>query len=562
MTIRNLTDANPDGWNIGQSPTDLIGFYGVPPIMQKGNPCQGPIGPQPMGEVVNFFYTGSPAAVAANTTAERSFTVTGVLATDFLLAVNMPMSQAGLGLCGGRISANNTVIVTFSNDTANPITPTATKVYNVVVLRGFPVISAALTPAAVPAGTSVEQQFSIAPSPPVATSIINNQGQVTGVTFTSNGSGYVVPPTVVFAGGGPNPSDIQTRARLIGLDDPPATPQPCPMAVGRADIAILNAAGNVVGVQITHGGAGYQVAPAVSFVGGVCIPRGYLLAVNKPTLDAGIGIGGCRVVSDNVIAITYFNNTTGPLTPTAQTYSMIAVSNLIPISKTFAANINVGTVGAAATITTTEATFSLNGLVSGTDFIVGVHKPTFQAGIMAGEGRVAGNNSLGVAYVNPTAGGLTPTANEIYNVAIFRQQPGFPLAFFMLQLSPVSVAADTTAEQSFTIASGLVTFINSVPGSVFVNKASQQAGLAIVGCRVIDATHIGITFQNNTAAAILPAAGEIYLFGATDMVPTGTEAASYTPFTQEAASFTYQQQLALLNELAQVAAVSGLINGG
>ncbi len=560
MTIRNLTDANPDGWNIGQSPTDLIGFYGVPPIMQKGNPCQGPIGPQPMGEVVNFFYTGSPAAVAANTTAERSFTVTGVLATDFLLAVNMPMSQAGLGLCGGRISANNTVIVTFSNDTANPITPTATKVYNVVVLRGFPVISAALTPAAVPAGTSVEQQFSIAPTPPVATSIINNQGQVTGVTFTSNGSGYVVPPTVVFAGGGPNPSDVQTGT-AIGLDDPPATPQ-MPYGSGASGIAILNAAGNVVGVQITHGGAGYQVAPAVSFVGGVCIPRGFLLALNKPTLDAGIGIGGCRVVKDNVIAITYFNNATGSLTPTAQTYTMIAVSNLIPISKIFAAHINVGTVGSAVTITTTEATFSLNGLVSGTDFIVGVHKPTFQAGIMAGEGRVAGNNSLGVAYVNPTAGGLTPTANEIYNVAIFRQMPGLPLAFLMLQLSPVSVAAGTTAEQSFTIASGLVTYINSVPGSAFVNKPSQQAGLAIVGCRVIDATHIGITFQNNTGAAILPTAGEIYVFGATDMVPTGTEAASYTPFTQEAASFAAQQQIALLNELEQVAAISGMINGG
>ncbi len=560
MTIRNLTDANPDGWNIGQSPTDKIGFYGTPPIMRKSNPYQGPIGPQPMGEVVNFFTTQSPSAVAANTTAERTFSITGLLATDFVLAVNMPMSQAGLGICGARVSGANTLAVTFSNDTANPITPTATKVYNVVVVRGFPVISAALTPAAVPAGTSVEQQFSIAPSPPLATSIINNQGQVTGVTFTSNGSGYVVPPTVVFAGGGPNPSDISSGT-FNGLDDPPATAA-MPYGSGASGIALLNAAGNVVGVQITHGGADYQVAPAVSFVGGVCIPRGYLLAVNKPTLDAGIGIGGCRVVSDNVIAITYFNNTTGPLTPTAQTYSMVAVSNLIPISKTFAANINVGTVGAAATITTTEATFSLNGLVSGTDFIVGVHKPTFQAGIMAGEGRVAGNNSLGVAYVNPTAGGLTPTANEIYNVAIFRQQPGFPLAFFMLQLSPVSVAADTTAEQSFTIASGLVTFINSVPGSVFVNKASQQAGLAIVGCRVIDATHIGITFQNNTAAAILPAAGEIYLFGATDMVPTGTEAASYTPFTQEAASFTYQQQLALLNELAQVAAVSGLINGG
>jgi hypothetical protein len=130
----------------------------------------------------------------------------------------------------------------------------------------------------------------------------------------------------------------------------------------------------------------------------------------------------------------------------------------------------------------------------------------------------------------------------------------------MAQLSPVSVAAGTTAEQTFTVPG--VTFINSVPGSVLLNKPSQQAGLSIVGCRVNAANTIGITFQNNTAAAILPTANEIYIFGATDMVPTGTEAASYTPFTQEAASFAAQQSIALLNELEQVAAVSGLINGG
>jgi hypothetical protein len=561
MPIRNLTDANPDGWNIGQSPTDKIGFYGAPPIMQKGNPYQGPVGPQPMGEIVNFFTTQSPSAIAANTTAERTFTIAGLLATDFVLAVSMPMSQAGLGICGARVdSSGGSLHVTFSNDTANPITPTATKVYNVVVLRGFPTISAALTPTAVPGGTSVEQQFSIAPTPPVATSNINAAGQVTGVNFTSNGSGYVVPPTVVFAGGGPNPSDVQTGT-FLGLDDPPATAA-MPYGSGAAGIAILNSAGNVVGVQITHGGAGYQVAPAVSFVGGVCIPRGFLLAVNKPTLDAGIGIGGCRVVSDNVIAVTYFNNTTGPLTPTAQTYMLIALSSLIPISKTFVANINVGTVSSAATISTTEASFALNGALA-TDVITGVQKPTFQTGLMIGNGRVpSGGNYVNVPYVNPTAGGITPTANEIYSVAIFRQTPGLPLAFFMLQLSPQSVALGTTAEQSFTVPAGLVTYINSVSGSVFVNKPSQQAGLAIVGCRVISGTSIGITFQNNTGSAITPTPGEIYICGATDQVPTGTEAASYTPFTQEAASFMYQQQIALLNELEQVAAVSGLINGG
>ena len=476
MPIRNLTDANPDGWNVGQSPTDKIGFYGAPPIAQKANPYQGPIQAQPMGEVVNFFTTQSPSAVAANTTAEQTFTVTGLQTTDFILAVNKPTAQAGLGIGNWRISAANTLALTFSNNTASSITPTASQVYNVVVLRGFPVISAALTPAAVAANTSAEQQFSIAPVAPVATSTINSTGQVTGVNIASEGSGYIVPPTVVFAGGGPNPSYVGSGT-FAGGDDPPATAA-MPYGSGAAGIALINSSGNVVGVQMTHYGSGYQAAPAVSFVGGVAIPKGFLLAVSKPTCDAGVGIGGCRVVSDNVIGITYFNNTSAAVTPTAQTYTMLAVTSLAPLSKIFLANLNGGTISSVGTITSAEATLALNGLLV-TDTIVGVQKPTFQTGLLVGAGRVGGANSVRVSFANPTAAGITPTANEIYALAVHRQNPGLPLQLLMAQLSPASVAANTTAEQTFTLSG--VAFINSAPGSILVNKPTSQAGLAITG---------------------------------------------------------------------------------
>lgn len=76
----------------------------------------------------------TPAIVAANTTAEQTFTVNGLLAGDFV-EVNKPTSQAGLGLANFRVSAANTLAITFSNNTAAGITPTAGESYQILVVR-------------------------------------------------------------------------------------------------------------------------------------------------------------------------------------------------------------------------------------------------------------------------------------------------------------------------------------------------------------------------------------------------------------------------------------------
>ena len=79
--------------------------------------------------------TLSPASVAANTTAEQAFTVPGVNAGDFCIDVTKPTEQAGLGIVGCRVSAANKVAITFSNNTASPIVPTASQVYQIVIVR-------------------------------------------------------------------------------------------------------------------------------------------------------------------------------------------------------------------------------------------------------------------------------------------------------------------------------------------------------------------------------------------------------------------------------------------
>lgn len=66
----------------------------------------------------------TPASVAANTSAEQTFTVAGLKLGD-TVSINKPTAQAGLGIVGFRVSADNTVAITFGNFTAAAIVPTA-----------------------------------------------------------------------------------------------------------------------------------------------------------------------------------------------------------------------------------------------------------------------------------------------------------------------------------------------------------------------------------------------------------------------------------------------------
>lgn len=74
----------------------------------------------------------SPAIVAANTTAEQTFTTDagpGSLKTDMQISVSKPTAQAGLGIVNVRVVSTTQVAITFVNDTAAGITPTASEMY-------------------------------------------------------------------------------------------------------------------------------------------------------------------------------------------------------------------------------------------------------------------------------------------------------------------------------------------------------------------------------------------------------------------------------------------------
>jgi hypothetical protein len=75
----------------------------------------------------------TPASVAANTTAEQTFTVEGLVIND-ILTVNKPSLDAGLGIVNVRVSAADTLAITYINATGSPIVPTS-ETYKIVSTR-------------------------------------------------------------------------------------------------------------------------------------------------------------------------------------------------------------------------------------------------------------------------------------------------------------------------------------------------------------------------------------------------------------------------------------------
>ena len=78
--------------------------------------------------------TLDPSSVAADTTAEQTFAVTGLIAGDVVLACSKPTHTAGAFVAGARVSGDDQLAVTFANVTAGAIDMPA-EAYALVVLR-------------------------------------------------------------------------------------------------------------------------------------------------------------------------------------------------------------------------------------------------------------------------------------------------------------------------------------------------------------------------------------------------------------------------------------------
>lgn len=93
---------------------------------------------------------------------------------------------------------------------------------------------------------------------------------------------------------------------------------------------------------------------------------------------------------------------------------------------------------------------------------------------------------------------------------------------FQLKLSPVAVAANTVAEQTFA-ATGIGLLVGD---AVNVSKPTTQAGLGIVNERVSALDTLALAFVNATGSPITPTASEVYTVTVTRVQPNWTAPAS------------------------------------
>jgi hypothetical protein len=107
-------------------------FDAIPKHMQIGYATQAALGSVLIG-LGKIPVSLAPLSVAGGATAEQIFTVAGLAVGDFV-DLSPPAVTPGIGLGGARVSAANTLAVTFQNTTGGALTPPA-GTYIVLVVR-------------------------------------------------------------------------------------------------------------------------------------------------------------------------------------------------------------------------------------------------------------------------------------------------------------------------------------------------------------------------------------------------------------------------------------------
>ena len=80
----------------------------------------------------------TPASVSATTSAEQTFTLSGVEVGDWVGVSTTASTGNATAIAGARVSAANTIAIRYVNPTAGALTPAA-DTYLVNVVRSYPV---------------------------------------------------------------------------------------------------------------------------------------------------------------------------------------------------------------------------------------------------------------------------------------------------------------------------------------------------------------------------------------------------------------------------------------
>lgn len=85
-------------------------------------------------DIKSTTFTFNPASIAANTTVEQTTSVSNLKIDDLILRVIKPTHTAGISVNDGRVTASNTLGITFTNATVGAIDPPQ-EIYTVIYIK-------------------------------------------------------------------------------------------------------------------------------------------------------------------------------------------------------------------------------------------------------------------------------------------------------------------------------------------------------------------------------------------------------------------------------------------
>ncbi len=241
---------------------------------------------------------------------------------------------------------------------------------------------------------------------------------------------------------------------------------------------------------------------------------GMLVPVVKAAEQPGLGIVNTRVVSNNVLGITYLNIGNTAITPTqGETYLYAGLAGMAPISPIVVAGLNMSQAG-VITVTgggpVTSSLITVTGVQS-TDQVIGIgqdilsNASTVTAGnsvqLIGAQVSAAVNNQMYLRFVNTLSGAsVTALSTDTWLIPMIRQGCEAPMTVYPATVPGFNLGPNTSTEIGVTV-TGI-----TVSCAIFVSKPSFTSGVGIVGQRVsaaaVSGSTIGITFGNPTAATI------------------------------------------------------------
>ncbi len=343
----------------------------------------------------------------------------------------------------------------------------------------------------------------------------------------------------------------------------PQRPMPMQANIQGMNMGIITTFQSVV--TVATGITGFTTLEQAMLITPSCNTVDFILQLNKPTSTAGLGIMGFRnaPTSINTILANWGNPSSAPVTPnsgTAETYSFVVASGFPIINATI-------TPSAISPNASAEQIFTIQGInAAGTALInpsgqcVGVNMTAGGAGyyfpphVIFGAGPPTGGFNAQLASSGPLATPASIIGGSPFNagaVGLTYSPGGNPLAPGAADAVGTAVGLDTpaaTAQYPYgsgasgtaVVSGGAVTAVimtafgsgyqiapqvSFIGGNTFspgmvahMHAPSAVAGIGFGNIRVAGNYQLGITFQNVTASALTPPAGN-YRFLVTNEFP-------------------------------------------